>query len=376
MTTKTGIIYLQKDRFQLYSPYLSNILEFRFVPEISRDFDLYNKPLFDTLLNAYIINNKIPPGSFYIIISENASFIKDFIAQPLPVQNPQQTPVRQPVAPTLDDLQKQASEFLEHIPFDQVAGKTFPLPNGVRAYGTNQEMFEGIKNALEKQGFIIEMVIPSFAFGQEVSAQSTLNINIINAISQKINLVKGYNLLANPKTEGSLVMHDESEEKSTSAGDVIPPEKKDNKNLMVIIAISAIALIFIITGVILYLQFTATPNKPLAAAPTPAPTNAVIIPPTIAAAQVKDLTVQIVNASSSAALAEAVRTALTPYGFKIITLQNQNTLGASQSLLIFSPKVDTQTKNSVTTDVKKILGNVLIQEKSDTTSDITVILGK
>ena len=133
MTEKTGIIFLQKDKFQLYSPYLSNILEFRFVLEISLDFDLYNKPVFENLLKTFVVNNKVPAGNFIIVIADNASFVKDFVIT--------QTPS---TASTLEDLQSQANEFIEHVPFEEVAGKTYPLTNGIRAYATNKEMFEGI----------------------------------------------------------------------------------------------------------------------------------------------------------------------------------------------------------------------------------------
>src|SRR5438876_2132553 len=105
MQAKTGVIYLQKEKFQIYSPYLPNILEFRFVPELIHDFDLVNKELLENLLKVFILNNKLPASGIIIVIADNASFIQDFTS-PVPTQ-PTATP-----PPTLEDLQNQANQYI------------------------------------------------------------------------------------------------------------------------------------------------------------------------------------------------------------------------------------------------------------------------
>jgi len=368
MTEKTGIIYLQKDKFQLYSPYLSNILEFKFPPEISLDFDLFNKPVFENLLKSFIVNNKIPSGNFMIVISDNASFIKDFTLTQAPSSSS-----------TLESLQDQAKEFIDHIPFEETSGKIYPLANGIRAYGTNKEMYDGIKTALEKQGFIVEMVIPGFIFGPEVNSATVLNINIINIIFQKVDLLKEYNLLiANPIPE-DISSKVESEEKDVQTEEVEEnkvKEKGEKKNFVLIIGVAIIFLIFAITGIIIYLQFQENPYKPSpkqsVVKPTTAP-QAITKDSTVTPVAVENIDVQIVSASQSAA-AKSINLALDKYEFKSINLQTQQNLAASSNLLIFSEKVGSEIKSSVTTDIRKIIPNILIQEKNDSLFDIVVIV--
>lgn len=385
MTTKTGIIYLQRDKFEIYSPYLPNIIEFRFVPEIVRDFDLINRELLENLIKVFLANNKIPPSGLVVVVADSASFIKDFVS---PLTPPPTAPGQPPTPPpTLEDLHNQANKYLEHIPFEQVASKVFPLAAGVRAYATNQELYEGLKSILEKQGFIIQSVLPGFVFGPNLSNRPNIDGASIAAILQKVNTVQGYNLLKEvvampePAVPGEKTEGGEAEapgEKDTTTGEEESVlNKPENKKVMMAVVISAIALIVIITGVVIYSQFNERPYKPppavapQASAPTAVPQ---VIPATITEA--KDLTAQITSSTTSASTAASLRTALAAYGFKSVVPVIQEGLGATQSFLIFSPKVSQQVRAVVTETVKKSIPTVLVQDKVDATVDITVILGK
>lgn len=387
MQTKTGVIYLQKEKFQVYSPYLPNILEFRFVPELIHDFDLINKDLLENLMKVFIVNNKIPASGLIMVIADNASFIKDFLLSPA-----HSTPGQPPSAPpTLEDLQEAANQYLEHIPFEVVASKTFPLANGVKAYATNQEIYEAIKSVLEKHGFILQGVIPGFAFGAQVGNLASIDGPTVALILQKVSMVRAFNLLKDDGSlsqptieESSLTQKDDTESSETVPDE---PPAKDNKKLIMAISISAIVLIFVITGFILYSQFANPPYKPQpvtahpAAAAAVAPTTAVV-PSTpssgqsLTPADPKDLTAQIISATSSAEKATAIQTAFTPHGFKSVTMQTQDTLSTAQGLVIFSPRVGADVRTEVVADAKKVLGDVLIQDKADASFDIVVILGK
>lgn len=378
MQTKTGIIYLQKDKFDLYSPYLPNILEFRFVPELIRDFDLVNRALLDNLLKVFVANNKIPASSMIIVVGDNASFSKDFLSTPIVPQNPQieNQPIPSP-PPTLEDLQAQANLYIEHVPFEVVAGKTFPLATGVKAFATNQEVFDGIKQVLEKLGFIIEAVIPGFAFGPELSNKPMMDGGMISLILQKLSTMREYNLLMNSSDIIESTLGGEVEEKESPLQ--VSPDTEKNKKLFILVGISGIALIFLLTGGILYYQFANPPYKAPAAAPpaqvgtSPQPTQGAAAVGNLAA---KDLTVQIINASTSATTADSVKAALTPFGFKSIIVLRQDNLGASAGLVTFSSKPNEQVRNMVTAAVKQLAGDVLIQEKSDAVFDVVIILGK
>jgi len=389
MQTKTGIIYLQKEKFQIYSPFLPNILEFRFVPELIHDYDLVNKELLENLLTVFIVNNKIPASGLLIVIADNASFIKDFVAPPVGQgAQPSTTP-----PPVLEDLQSMANQYIEHVPFEIVASKTFPLVNGVKAYATNQEIYEAIKSILEKHGFIIQGVIPGFAFGPQIGNLASIDGPTVGLILQKLSMVRAFNLLKDsgtiaeaPAVESTLGENEKNKEEEADEykepAQSTPPE--GNKRVVIAIAISAIALIFVVTGVVLYSQFANPPYKPPPVADHPAAAAAVAPPapttvPTVQATGIvdaKDITVQIISASSSAVKAQAIQSAFIPHAFKSVTMQTQDALSTAQGLLIFSPRVSSDIRALVTGDVKKELGDVLVQDKADASFDIVVILGK
>lgn len=234
-----GIIYILRDKFQVFTPGLPSVMEFKFVPEIVRDLDVTNKELLYNLLKIFISNNNIPKSSFIIVIADSASIIKDFIL-PLPAQ-------QQPAE--LTQLQEQANEFLEHIPFEEVAAKSIPLANGIRAYGTNKELYESIKEAFLQEGFEILMVLPAIAISPELSAKASLDADAVTEIFKKTPLMKEFNLLKKP------LLSPQPEEKPAqnmqNIEEVKPEKKSDNKK---IILLAGVFVILIIVLVIVYLN--------------------------------------------------------------------------------------------------------------------------
>ncbi len=233
---QVGIIYILREGFQVFAPGLPSILEFRFVPEIIRDLDVTNKELLYNLLKIFISNNNIPKSSFIIVIADSASIIKDFINTP---QSDQQTA---PLTPP----QQQVDEFLEHIPFEEVSSKSIPIDNGIRAYGTNKELYESIKEGFLQEGFEILMVLPAIAIGPEVNTKTTLDADVINSILKKEPLLKKFNLLKQPLPALP------SEETPTESTETVKQEKKSDKKRTILLA--GVFVILIAVLIIVYLN--------------------------------------------------------------------------------------------------------------------------
>ncbi len=162
MVVKTSIIYLQRDKFQLFSPYLGRILEFRFVPEIVRDLDIINEALLDNLVKVFVTNGKIAPSNLIFVLADTAYFTKDIL---LSGQDQKVSNTSNAVAVANEVLQKQADEFIEHVPFDNVVSKTLPLKNGIKVCATNKDFYEAFVIAFEHLGFTTESVIPGLVLG-------------------------------------------------------------------------------------------------------------------------------------------------------------------------------------------------------------------
>ncbi len=230
MTTRTSILYLKKDTFQFYSPFLATILEFGFVPEIVQDLDVINKELLESLIKAFVTNNKIAPSNLLIVVADSASFIKDLV-----------TPKGAAQQPTQEELQTQARTLIENVPFENVASKLFKLPTGIRVYTTNQELYEAIKIAFEKQNFIVELVVPSFVFGSQFNTNQQLDAETVTVILKHQNAMKQYNLLIPSPSLVEALPEGESED--------IPgqkPAKTNKKRLFLLVGVFVVLIIIMV----------------------------------------------------------------------------------------------------------------------------------
>lgn len=388
-TKQSGIILLHRDSFQVYSPYLTTILEFRFVPEIIRDLDVINKDLLENLIKLFITNSKIPPSNMQLVIADNAAFIKDFAASAPPSPQPGVTPVSS--QNFIDELKVEADKFTEHVPFENVVSKTFPWNNGLRVFAVNQELYEDIKNSFEKNGFTIDVVIPGFLLGN-LSISPTIDIGLAATLPEKINGLRQNNLLTKAIREDETQDSDEQEQ---DTGEHKPPvemrmpQGKDKKRLYVMVGVFVVLIIILI---IVYFQSltpppvmtnTSTVQQPVTAV-QPATTNnvqttpivqsvATVIPSLVVA---KELTVQIVSIPASVRSAQTLKTRLDTFGFKSVQIQNQTTTGASKSLITFSSRPSPAVKNSLLEEVRKIAADVTVQENKENPSDIVVFLAK
>lgn len=383
----SGIIYLQRDNFHLYSPYLQTVVEFRFVPEIVKDLDVINKELLGDLIKVFIATNKIPPSNLSIVIADSAAFINDFL---LPQPTPQQP---QPDLNAQDALKVQANKFIEHVPFEDVMSKSFPSPTGVKVFATNKELYESIKSAFEKEKFIVDAVIPGLMFGNNLSTKPMLDVQTANLMLSKIPTLKEDNLLSQASITFSLQGKEMEEEVDESEPEGPPkitmgmPEGKDKKRLYLM---AGVFIVLIIVLIIVYFQSQApAPAPPVT--PTTQSSGAVqplsntntappLTTPTTAVAQAtleaKDLTVTILGTATSLQSAQKLKAQLDTFGFKAVQIQNQPTTGSSQSTITYSARPSVAARNIITSEVKRLAPQAIIQEKKESTVDIAIVLAK
>lgn len=390
MTVKPGIIFLQRDSFQIYSPYLPTVMEFRFVPEIVRDLDVINKELLENLIKLFITNAKIPPSGMIIVVGDTAAFIKDFLPPAPPPPQPGQLP--QPTPGITDELKVEAEKFADHVPFEQVVSKTFPWNNGLRVFAVNEELYESIKRSFEKNGFTIDTVIPGFLLGNTISANHALDVATASTLPDRIVALKQNNLLIRQEPQPLLkekkefdVEVEEPEHKATV--EMGMPQGNDKKRLFVMVGVFAVLIIILI---IVYFQSltpppvtqTNTTSQQLPAAvqqtqptlPASQPT-AVVTSVSPVHADPSTLTVQIITSPASAQSGQRLKTQLDSFGFKSVQIQNQTSTTA-QSTITYSGNPSAQVRASVLAEVRQIAGEVTVQENKQSPVDISIVLAK
>lgn len=382
MAGKPGVIYLQKDRFQLYSPFLRQIVEFRFVPEIIQDLDVINTDMLESLVKMFVGNAKIQPSDLIIILADNAYFVKDFVL-PTP---PKGTPPTQQPQITRETLDVMSLDFIEHVPYENVVSKTFPLKSGLRVCAVNKDFFNAIVVAFEKLGFKITTVLPGLVLGNNLSAKPVLDNSLVSAALQKSATLQKYDLLSQEVYKP--VVKESSESTEIELDDLHGVDKKpDKKRLYGMVGLLGLLLIIL---AVVYINSTQAPPPPEpapATANTTAPaasqpavsvavSEAVQEGPKIDPAEAKLLTVQLTNAAAPAISVEKLRSALGKYGFASLTTQSQPNVNTSQTIITFSLLPSTEMRTAVLKEVKSITPNVQVQEKSDASTDITILLGK
>ncbi len=362
---RTGIIYIQRYKFQFYSPFLPNVLEFLYVPELIKDMDVTDKVLFENIVKLFIENNKIPLSSLIIVIGDSACFIKDF------------------VGPSIDELKEQAKEFVEHTPFDNVGSKTFSIKNGIRVFATNKELYEFIKEAFEKQNFTVDAVIPGFLMGNNVSVVPDLTVQTAQFIVEKINPVLQYSLLR-PDLE-SIKTEKETEELKEEPKN----EKTDSKDKKRLFVLTGVFVMLIVTLVVVYfINYPPSSSQKATASPAVSPPPAVkaakikrqpehkaalITPPMND--EIKGLSVQITSASDSAKQAGLLKEKLENYNFEKVVLKQQ-IARVPDTIVTFSEKVPNSVREAVQRELIELAEGVRVQEDNDTAFDISIVISR
>ncbi|HSX09691.1 MAG TPA: hypothetical protein VLF93_06050 [Candidatus Saccharimonadales bacterium] len=380
MVAKTNIIYLQKDKFQFFSSGDGKIYEFRFVPEVIRDLDVINIEMLENLIKVFVTNGKIAPSNLVIVLSENAYFSKDFVPPPA-----QKAPVTHQTV-TRELLQNQAEEFVEHVPFDNVVSKMIPLKEGFKVIATNKDFYESIAIAFEHLSFKVEAIVPGVVLGNGLSLRPVLDSSMAGVILQKINTVKQYDLLNQQVFQPQVKQ--ETEEVDEVEVERNQVKKQSKKRLFGLVGVFA-SLLIVLVIVYVQSQTPPTPPKQPANASTENPTPQVAAPVVLATPlptttttnstgnlSTQDLTVQIVDASSSSSAAQQLMGRLDTYKFKSVSLQTSSQTQSATTLVSFSPETSQEVRDVVLGEVKKLDNNVSVQEKQIGTYDISVVLAE
>lgn len=393
MSNKSGVVYIKRDKFEIYSPMSGTILEFRYVPEIIKDLDVVNKSLLEEIVKLFIDRAQIPSGNLLFVIADDASFIKDFTAESPNDKN---------------FAQEKAREFIEHAPFDNVSSKIFSIPGGARAFITNKDLFKAIKSAFEKHGFKVEAVLPGFLVGNGMGTQPSLTPQMANYALLKANTLRQYNLLTETKAVESM---DDGQHKSEEKENYSVPEEEknpslpDKKRLRLLLSVFIGLILF--TVVFYFVMYPPTPHTPSVSAtktvpppqsvkgesttsarlrepiaPTASSDGSTIEPtiePTVEPSLsqpdgIDSFTIQIISGTNNVSSAETVKKQLAADGFTSIALRAQNQ-GISQSIVTFAPTVNQTVRDMVLKEVYSTNDQVFVQEKEGWPNDITILLG-
>jgi hypothetical protein len=331
----TGVLYILKDKLQLYSTLQPTILEYHFQPQSIDHLTIVGKELLDTHIMQFVSKNDISPCNLIVVMADNASHIKMMTHD--------------------QSEEEQTKNFTTTAPFfPHLVTKTIATPNGSCLYGVNYDLCEGIKEAFEKVGFSIDFVLPALAFGNDFSDKEKLSAKDIEVVLKEVFVKEEYNLIP------TKMVPDEKELDNVM-------KDQTNKDVMRLYAAS-------IFGALIIGIFVAWNNS------NPQPTqtyrgrannelNAIIMP---SAQETEDLRVQIIHTPATTATTVALLGSLKKYNFKSLNtlLMNKQEKAEVRFTSRTSPKV----RAAMLVEVGKYVKDVTVVEELDNTFDVTITL--
>lgn len=383
MPGKTGVIYLQKDRFQFYSPFLRQVVELRFTPQMVLDLDVLDPELLEEQIKMFVEKGKIPPSNLIIVLADNAYFVKDFALQqnsPQPQKPGQPVPI--PPKVSIDDLKPDVDQFIEHVPYENVVSKTFPLKTGLRVCAVNQDLYATVQRGFEKMNFVVDAVFPGMVLGSALSAKPIMDNVLANTAIQKAPALKQYDLKSQVAFTASQQKEEEQvDEVQEALENSKEPPKTDKKRLALMLGVLGILLVVLVIVTVQSMQPppTATQQPTLVNQPTAMPpiatTTQVQITSTVQPESFQDLSVQIVSSTKTASSSQSLRSALSMYKFKTVTTQTQNSVASASTVVSFSAAISQEARNTILDEVRKVRTDITVQNREQGANDINIIIG-
>ncbi len=210
---RTGILFIEKDKFDIYLPVKKTIISYEYKPEILKDSEVLDREQLFTEVKSFIETNKLNPSSLVIVLGKNVLFEKDFIKGQEP--NEQQ--------------QLESRLFIENVPFESVGSKIIPLDKGFRVSASNADLYESVMGVFLQSGFSVQAVLPVSLFGANLEKLTQDSAKIF---LQKFEPFRRYSLVSD---SGNFNITKTEEE-----------IKKKKNSYMTILAIS----MFIVAGIL------------------------------------------------------------------------------------------------------------------------------
>lgn len=382
------ILFVDRSGFSVFQDTLPNIPKFNFTPDVVANLDVISKEQLVNLISTFIQINKIVPSSLGLVLSDTVIYEKDLVNPPGTSLHPaSQTavPSQPPSNPmvTQENADKEHKEeiqnFLENIPFEEVLAKDVKTDKIDRIVAVNKDLIMTIADVFEKSGSVIEAIIPSFMYGQNVNFTAGLTSDNIQAILGGSEIARIGNLLTDQqKMSSPQSLEGEQKEKE---------KKPQNLRQFILIGIFVTLLVIL---VVVYLNMgvspAPTPDKRIQSStvntgdvPTIPPVAGSALDQTPIAtlsANINNIKIKIVQSSQSSAVSDSLKDQLLEIGFENVVSEITADTISEKSSVVFSQNISDDIRSIVIAEIKKVLPDVSVLENQNLDLAITILLGK
>lgn len=395
---KFGIVYLDRNGFTYYSQSNSPI-SFTYPASSIKELDVVNEQILIDEIVSFIISNKISPIILMMVLSPEILYEKEFVYEPVePVKKSEnikdasdsaasQTnnktempiPVTAPKTPEElkedqirleEERKRQIQLFLEIVPFEEIASKTYKIDKGVKAVTTNKKLYETVIQAFAKLNFLIDSVIPITVLPKGISDTSVMSQEIAKKLFKKFESLRVYSMLE----ENSYAL---SRAAITPHG-ITMSTKVTSKREFVLIGV--FVLLIGILGIVAYTMVIAPKADTKVASIIEKPTI-MAEPPTLTlvpsqeasgSGAINKRSMRILLSGGTEAQLNLLRATLIQNGYELITLRAGNSATSGRALVIFSSTVSNNDQEQILELLKKNLLSVTAQETASAEADVIV----
>lgn len=171
-----SIVYLDKNRFDFHGGSIAGTATCVFPQEVVFDMEVKHRPAFRSHIQSFLSVNKISPSKILVILSPSICFEN--------LHSPQ----------AQLESNKLVKNFVETVPFEQVASRTYKTQKGNLIICTNASFIEALKAELSSFGNFILAVVPATMLGiqhnqtgLDVKTAQTLSENALTSAALDIN---------------------------------------------------------------------------------------------------------------------------------------------------------------------------------------------
>lgn len=156
---KSGLLYIRRDKAQLYIIGSSSSIEVAFDKAVFENLEIKDKDAFESSIKEIIQKINQKGISVLIVLSNDVVFRKDL------------TKVSE------GQLDQEINKFIDAIPMDndRLEYRIMPVEEGVAVIATNSLIYNIARDACESSGWEVEAIVPSAFFGV-TSSDMTLNV--------------------------------------------------------------------------------------------------------------------------------------------------------------------------------------------------------
>ncbi|MEK7127136.1 MAG: LytR C-terminal domain-containing protein [Patescibacteria group bacterium] len=282
--TAQAILYLERNRLQYYPSGAETPLELLFDQVMVSDLEVKKTDLLNDHIRIFIDQNKINPGSFITLLSEDICLVKVFSEG------------------TGETRKDEIRKFLDLAPFENLRSKTYPFEKGFKLYAVNRDYYEIVEAAFEKFGFRAEATVPLSMLGTDISDKN---------IFKNLNLAKQYSLSGQQNLSGM------NEKQKEFVG--------KNKRFIVMLGVFCVLILVLLSMIIFVLKPFEAKSKAIKTIVAPQQITVVIpTPPVVTEGTInpREVKVEILNGSPVVGQAGQMREIFLSLGFKEITVGN------------------------------------------------------